>query len=219
MVRAARTRPALERDTIVRRALDIADAEGLDAVSFRRLAADFGVTPMALYRHVRDKTDLVDAMADLVLAGVRAVPAPRPRRADWQAELRALVRSVGRVLDAHPSGAALLTAGSGTAPHALRLTELVLDILARAGFALADSMAIVQQLTTVVLGPRLLYGTAPDTSHTPPDGAPAPLSLDAFPRLRAALPHAARWGDQARSREFGLNLFIAGLDALLARRA
>ena len=60
-------RRTLNREAIVAKALEIADTEGIDHVSFRRLAADFGVTPMALYTHVRDKSDLLDALADYVL--------------------------------------------------------------------------------------------------------------------------------------------------------
>src|SRR3982074_536337 len=64
------THRGLTRDAIVRRALKIGEAEGLDAVSLRRLASEFGVTPMALYRHVRDKQDLINAMAELVMEGL-----------------------------------------------------------------------------------------------------------------------------------------------------
>src|ERR1700736_1609242 len=60
----------LTRAAIVRRALKIGEAEGLDAVSLRRLASEFGVTPMALYRHVRDKQDLINAMAEVVMEGL-----------------------------------------------------------------------------------------------------------------------------------------------------
>src|SRR6202048_2788539 len=60
----------LTRAAIVRRALKMGETEGLDAVSLRRLASEFGVPPMALYRHVRDKQDLINAMAELVMEGL-----------------------------------------------------------------------------------------------------------------------------------------------------
>ena len=170
---------------IVRRGLEIADAEGLDAVSFRRLAEEFGVTPMALYRHVRDKADLLDGMVDLVLADVHA---SKRRDAGWTAELRALVRSASRALDTHPAGAALMLSGPATAPNAQRLTASVLDILGRAGFAPGEAMAIVQQMTTVVVGPRILYGGS------------------------------GSWRGAAVGREFGVELLLAGLESMLARK-
>src|ERR1700680_2915598 len=60
----------LTRAAVVRRALKIGETEGLDAVSLRRLASELGVTPMALYRHVRDKQDLINAMAELAMEGL-----------------------------------------------------------------------------------------------------------------------------------------------------
>src|ERR1700680_2328713 len=60
----------LTRADIVRRALKIGETEGLEAVSLRRLASELGVTPMALYRHVRDKQDLINAMAELAMEGL-----------------------------------------------------------------------------------------------------------------------------------------------------
>src|ERR1700693_1483386 len=63
-------RPGLTREAVVARALEIGTAEGLEAVSLRRLAQELGVTPMALYRHVRDKQDLINAMAELTMEGL-----------------------------------------------------------------------------------------------------------------------------------------------------
>src|ERR1700694_465397 len=60
----------LTRAAIVTRALKIGETEGLDAVSLRRLASEFGVTPMALYRHVRDKQDLINTMGEFVMEGL-----------------------------------------------------------------------------------------------------------------------------------------------------
>src|SRR5512146_555336 len=71
-------RPGLTREALVARALEIGTAEGLDAVSLRRLAQELGVTPMALYRHVRDKQDLINAMTEAVLEGIDATVGLRP---------------------------------------------------------------------------------------------------------------------------------------------
>src|SRR3979411_3346799 len=60
----------LTRTAIARRAVNVGETEGLESVSLRRVASEFGVTPMALYRHVRDKQDLINAMAELVMEGL-----------------------------------------------------------------------------------------------------------------------------------------------------
>src|ERR1700737_3218392 len=79
-------RERLSPDTIVDGAIALADAEGLDAVTIRRLAQDHDVTPMALYWHFKDKGELLDGIAERLLADVRLpTPCPKP----WPAQLRA----------------------------------------------------------------------------------------------------------------------------------
>ena len=84
------SRPSLSRDVVADRALEIADAEGLDAVTIRRLATELGVTPMALYWHFRTKEDLLAGLADRVLDGLE-VP---PRSTDWTADIGAAMRAL-----------------------------------------------------------------------------------------------------------------------------
>src|SRR5215472_13977860 len=102
----------LRRDAVTARALQIADAEGLDAVSFRRLANEFAVTPMALYRHVRDRDDLIDAMADVLLAEIK-LPPDEPIE-DWLGALRTSLRCAARITADHPAASDILRAGTGS---------------------------------------------------------------------------------------------------------
>ncbi|EQD34579.1 transcriptional regulator, TetR family, partial [mine drainage metagenome] len=90
----------LNRDAVVTLALGIADAEGLAAVTIRRLAQDLGVTPMALYWHVSGKEELLAAMGDRVFAGL---PPDTDPAAPWQDQLRELVLALTAGLRAHPS--------------------------------------------------------------------------------------------------------------------
>src|SRR3954453_13384745 len=94
-------RAALTRDSVVARALQIGTAEGLDAVSLRRLAQELGVTPMALYRHVRDKQDLVNAMTEAVLGGMDATMGFVPGMA-WTDRIRLVINNYKEQLDAPP---------------------------------------------------------------------------------------------------------------------
>ena len=219
------TRGALRRDVIVQRALHIADAEGTGAVSFRRLAAEFAVTPMALYRHVRGRTDLIGAMADLLLAEI-SLPRPVELTADWVESLRGSLRSAAQVIADHPAASDLLRAGTGLSPTSLRLTEALLGILVGAGFSPPEALVIVQQLSSLLLPPRASRGGPPHrsaddetTGMTPERQGPVWLPLDAYPYLRATLPQAAAWVDEARDREFGVELLLAGVETLLARKA
>ena len=137
----------LDRDAVLRAGLALADAGDLDAVTLRAVADRLGVTPMALYRHVEGKTDLLDGMADLLYAELD-VP---EQGSDWWEELAALARSTRRVLLAHPAAATLFSRPLA-GPHSLRLGDALLDTLQRAGFYPAEAEELHEQLSQMVFG-------------------------------------------------------------------
>src|ERR1700712_6096534 len=91
--------PPLSRDAVVDRGLAIADAEGLSGVSIRRIAQDFGVTPMALYWHVKNKDELLAAMGDRIL---EVIEVPARDDALGIEELRGLLTVLVDALRRHP---------------------------------------------------------------------------------------------------------------------
>ncbi|MFI2235139.1 GntR family transcriptional regulator [Streptomyces chrestomyceticus] len=91
--------PALSRDRIVRAGVRIADAEGLRSLSMRRVAAEFGASSMALYRHVANKDELVMLMADATFAEIE-LPDPAPRH--WRARMEAGARLQWQLYQRHP---------------------------------------------------------------------------------------------------------------------
>lgn len=97
--RPRETDRGLSRESVVRAGLKIADAEGLRALSMRRVAAEFGVSSMALYRHVANKDELVVLMADAAFRGV-ALPDPAPD--DWRARMAAGARLQWELYQRHP---------------------------------------------------------------------------------------------------------------------
>jgi AcrR family transcriptional regulator len=135
----------LDRDSVLRAGLALADESGLGAVTLRRLADQVGVTPMALYRHVAGKGDLLDGMADLLYAELE-VPEPE---ADWWPELAALAHSVRRVLLAHPAAAPLFSRPLA-GPHSVRLGDALQGTLHRAGFPPAEAQELHEQLSEMV---------------------------------------------------------------------
>jgi DNA-binding transcriptional regulator YhcF (GntR family) len=92
-------RPPLGRESLVRAAIALADAEGIAALSMRRLAAALGVGPMALYRHVPDKDELLRLMADAALGEVEL---PEPGPAEWRPRLELAARWQWRAYRRHP---------------------------------------------------------------------------------------------------------------------
>jgi TetR/AcrR family tetracycline transcriptional repressor len=193
------SRARLQRDRIVRRALEIADAEGLDAVSFRRLAADLGVTPMALYRHLADRSDLLVAMTDLILAEIEL---PEDTGGDWADALRDVLRSAMAAYARHPAAPALTSSGWWT-PRSLTLTETLVRLLTRAGFTEREGLVIVQRLSDAALAEA--WAAA---------GEALGEALPGFPGLEAALRQTA----PSDPRTFGVEVVIAGAQALAAAR-
>jgi AcrR family transcriptional regulator len=91
--------PALSCDEIVRVAIEIADAEGAEAVSMRRIATKLGAGAMSLYRHVADKEDLIAQMLDAVFSEIEH---PERPSGDWKADLRLISLGTRAVVKRHP---------------------------------------------------------------------------------------------------------------------
>ena len=141
------TRTSLSREVVADRALVIADAEGIEAVTIRRLATELGVTPMALYWHFRTKEDLLAGLADRVLDAV-VVP---PRSGNWAADIRAAMMALVTAMRPHPQIAPLVTTQIMRNPTGLDITEMALEVLEDAGFAPeAASPLAMQALRSVV---------------------------------------------------------------------
>jgi AcrR family transcriptional regulator len=137
----------LTREDVLDAGIELGDEFGLEAVTLRGVAARLAVTPMALYRHVADKDDLLDGMADLLYAEL-TLP-DDDEDADWWDGLGGLARSTRQVLFAHP-WAVPLFARPLAGPHSLRLGDALLQTLRRAGFTRAEANELHGQLTGMV---------------------------------------------------------------------
>ncbi len=124
-------RPRLSKSAVTERALKLADADGLDALTIRKLAQDLGVTPMALYGHFRSKEELLEGVAERVWG---EIDVNTDRSAPWPERLAGILRSLVSVLRAHPSAPRLVLQHEKRNEAALRATEITLEILRGAGF-------------------------------------------------------------------------------------
>jgi TetR/AcrR family tetracycline transcriptional repressor len=129
--RSATTKVRLSRDAIVACAMDLADAEGLEAVTIRRLAQENGVTPMAMYWHFNDKDSLLDGLSEHLVAAVRL---PEPDDREWGEQLHDILTAFLAAIRPHPATAALALRRILAAEAGLDLCERVLDLLRGAGF-------------------------------------------------------------------------------------
>jgi AcrR family transcriptional regulator len=143
----ARPRPAPRRqapsvERIVERSVAIADAEGMAAVSMRRVAAELGSGTASLYRYVRNRDELVELMVDAVWVEEHSEPS-----GDWRRDLAAIARSQRSTLLRHPWLSAELTARPSFGPNLLRRSDAALAAAA----ALTPDTTLAAQVVATAL--------------------------------------------------------------------
>jgi AcrR family transcriptional regulator len=140
------------RDDIAAAAIDVADAEGIEAVSMRRVAAELGLGTMSLYHYLRGKDELLDLMSDGIMAG--QVLDDEELRHGWRAGLTAIARATHANLQRHPwMGSALRTrAGTTPGPNAIRHVEQSLAAVADTGADIKTRMEIIALVDDYVIG-------------------------------------------------------------------
>src|SRR6202022_3218963 len=155
----------LTRAAIVGRALKIGETEGLSAVSLRRLASEFGVTPMALYRHVRDKQDLINTMGECVMGGLDLTVGFRASMS-WTDRMRRAMLNFRDQMDERPLAIQLQIAYSRDNLSAFwRPIEDVLGILLNAGFKRRDAATLIRIVSNLLAGYLLLLRPAGPNAH------------------------------------------------------
>lgn len=175
--------------------MELADAEGIDALTIRALATRLGVAPMAIYHHVHDKDEILGSLVDAVLAEVD-VPVPgRP----WRAELRRRCTSLREAVRRHPWALGLLDSRTRPGPRTLTAHDAVLGTLLQDDFDVAAAATAFALLDSVVLGFALQEATMPfDGPDDVPElarGVVDALEPSAFPHLeRFAAEHVLRPG-------------------------
>jgi AcrR family transcriptional regulator len=151
--------PLLSRERIVGAALALVDAEGLAALSTRRLAAGLGVSGPSLYNHFATKDALLDAVVDHVVGEVDltmwSARAGAGTAADWTLALLAWARSYRAALVAHPNLVPVLAQGPGRRANALRLADAVFGGLVDAGWPKGDATRIGALMRYFVFGSAL----------------------------------------------------------------
>jgi AcrR family transcriptional regulator len=222
--RAVRRAP-LSRERVLRAAVALADEAGIDAVSMRKLAEELGVVPMALYKHVAGKDQLLDGMVDLVI-GEFDPPDPG---LDWKSAVRQRVLAARRAVLRHPWARQAIESRTHRTPVVLGYMDSMAGAFLTGGFS-ADLTHHVMH----ALGNRI-WGFSPELFDEPRDDdgpAPTPEAQEAMAREFAErFPHilaiatAATAGDLSRvgqgcdeqfEFEFTLDLLLDGFDRLRA---
>jgi AcrR family transcriptional regulator len=179
--------PGLDRDRIVETAISVADELGAAAVTMKVVAGRLGRTPMALYRHVRNKDGLVDLMLDAATAEIPLAPG------EWRAALAAVARETRAMIKRHPWYAELVHTRPPAGPHQLRRLEFMLAILTGGGATLPMAMTHAAMLDRHVYGAGLQEATESRFATADDPTALYTVMTDMRDRAEGAFPNLARW--------------------------
>ncbi len=212
----------LSREAIVTAALEIADADGLEAVSIRRIATKLDARPMSLYSHIERKGDLIDLMVDEVMGG--ALLPDYPPADDWREGLRQIAQRTRETVRAHPwmIGAAFRRPFLG--PNGLRHIDQSLAAVSSLPLAPERKRAVLLAIDTYTLGfvrwelhSSRSAGTPCAEGH---DDGPTAAEIDAYIAAQAASGEYPYLRDLGGKKKMGLGVkgeaFEAGLGWLLA---
>jgi len=208
---AAERRAPLTRERVVTAAIELADRDGVESISMRRLAQEVGVEAMSLYTHVRNKDDLLDGMADAVVG-----KAPIGAGGAWKASLREMVLAARGVMLRHPWAPRVIEARTAPGPAALRYVDAVI------GFSIAQAHHALHILGSRALG--FAQDLFDDSDALEPEaaerlaselGATHPYAVE----MALAVTHSGALGPCDDDAEFAfvLDFILDGLDRLQGR--
>jgi AcrR family transcriptional regulator len=176
---ATERRVPLSRDRVLQAAVVLADHEGIEALSMRRLAERLGVVPMALYKHVANKEELLDGMVDVVLGEI----APPPEGADWRTAVRERILSARRALLRHPWARPVIETRTGASPVVLDHMDSLIATFRAGGFS-----AVLTHHVMHALGSRMWGFTQEVFPSSPPPDDPEQRAA-MFRQVAARWPH------------------------------
>ncbi len=208
---------------MVDRALALADADGLETLTIRKLATALGVTPMALYWHFRSKDELLAGLVERVWA---EIDLDVDRSASWPEQLRSLYASLIAVLRAHPAAPKLLLEFDKQTEASLGPTELTLEILRVAGFGPEHAAGIARYalwsgITLVMSEPGAEWMSLEERAQgqRKKQITLATLPADTYPQLVECAVAMTTSDDPEFHYGLGVDLFVAGVEAIAARQA
>lgn len=209
-----KARPRLSRDRVLRGAVSVADAGGIEGLTIRSLAKSLGVKPMAVYYYVANKDEILDGIVDLVFSEIELPEVG----GDWRTEMCRRAHSARRVLRAHPWAIGLMESRTSPGPATLRHHDVVIATLRAAGFSHQLTAHAYAALDSYTYGFALQEAGLPfEESGTVGDVAEPIMeqfSTGGYPHLVEMatdyyLQPGYNFGDEF---EWGLDLILDGLD-------
>ena len=217
----ARRRAPLSRDRVLRAAVARADKAGIESLSMRRLAEELGVVPMALYKHVASKEELLDGMIDVVVGEID----PPVAGAGWKSAVRQRILSARRALLRHPWASQVMESKQNPTPLVLAYMDTMIGLFRAGGFSVNLTHHVMHTIGSRVLGfSQELFN---DSSTIDPEVAAAMMRElgPKFPNVLAIATAASHEEasvvgpgcDDQYEFEFALDLLLDGFERLLQR--
>jgi AcrR family transcriptional regulator len=203
--------------------VDLADTDGIDSLTMRKLGVELGVEAMSLYNHVANKSDLLDGMIDIVFGEIE-LPT---EETDWRTAMRRRAISARTALSRHPWAIGRMESRTTPGAATLRHHDTVLGIMRNAGFSVELAAHAYSALDSYIYGFALQAASLPfeNGQDTEQDTAQVTQAIMArftsgqYPYLtEMAVEHVLRPGyDYAFEFEFGLDLILDGLERASTR--
>ena len=219
--REKQARLPLTRDRILTTAVAFADREGVDSLSMRRLAQELDVVPMALYKHLANKGEMLDAMLDVVVGEID----PARTDTDWKTAVRDRILSARRALVRHPWASRVMESRTLPTPVVMAYMDSMIAMFIAGGFTIDLTHHVLHAMGSRLMGfSQELFNDRSDT-----DTAMQPEMLEAmaatYPsiyELYLAVSHddASTVGpgcDDQFEFEFSLDLMLDGIERLKHR--
>jgi AcrR family transcriptional regulator len=219
---SALPREPLSRERVLGAAVALADQGGVESLSMRRVAQELDVVPMALYKHLANKDEMLDGMVDVVMGEINDVVSEiEVGSGDWKGALRGRVLAARRILLGHPWAPGLMESRKNVTPAMLRYFDAVIGLLREAGFSTDLTHHAMHALGSRVLGfTQELYD---DSDELDPDATAMLIQQMAgeYPHIAdmvREISHDADttlgWCDDQAEFEFALDLLLDGLEKL-----
>jgi len=205
------TRPALSRDYILRTALALIDRDGVEALSMRKLGAEMGVDPMAIYHYLPNKAAVLDGVVEIMWSEVQ--PLTSDPGVPWREQALAAFRTFRATLPAHPRAVTIAGTHPAVSPGMLQLLDRSLGWLTEAGLGPAEALDLINCLALFTMGHVLAeVGEPVGGEATPPGAVYASLSPEDYPHLVAAFASGYDYHPDEQF-EAGITAILAGWDA------
>ncbi|MGK5671734.1 TetR/AcrR family transcriptional regulator [Micromonospora sp. URMC 106] len=217
-------RAPLSRDRILRAAVALADEAGIESLSMRNLAQDLGVVPMALYKHVANKDELLDGMIDMV---VGEIDPPVPG-VDWKHAVRSRILSARQALRRHPWAPLAIESRNMATPAILAYLDSMIGAFRAGGFSADLTHHVMHAMGSRILGfSQELFDASRSAGRSGTTNPDPPAALP--PEVAARFPHLAEISlaashddasvvgqgcDDQFEFEFALDLLLDGIERL-----